>query len=206
MSGAWLLSKQLAEEEVALRVNLAVTATRPIVGNCFNGVLEGLMGSLGIKIHEDEDPPHSTQEGLEKHLAKELKQLSVSSSSFEGCESHGLHAGYSLQYADPGKGPSVPALLSTALPNLLDAIDHLRLGISTLSVEDQSSEEQQDLLESLAAKRGARVLQNQGCLPEIYEHPRHTTPNLGSSTYFKAGRGSFAASKADRSSSEINCG
>ena len=146
------LSKELAKEEVALHVNLALMATRPIVGNCFNGVLEGLVGSLGIKIHEDEDPPHSTQEGLEKCLAKELEQLSVSSPSFEGCKSCGLHVGYSLQYADPGKGPSVPALSSTALPNLLDAIDRLLLGLSTLSVEDQSSEEQQDLLESLAVK------------------------------------------------------
>ena len=54
------LSKELAKEEVALRVNLALTATRPIIRNYFNRVLEGLMGSLGIKIHEDEDPPHST--------------------------------------------------------------------------------------------------------------------------------------------------
>ena len=66
------LSKELAKKEVALRVNLALTATRPVMENYFNGVLEGLVGSLGIKIHEDEDPPHSTQEGLEKHLAKEL--------------------------------------------------------------------------------------------------------------------------------------
>ena len=35
---------------------------------------------------------------------------------------------------------------------LLDVIDCLSLGISTLSVKDQSSEEQQDLLQSLAAK------------------------------------------------------
>ena len=146
------LSKELAKEEVALRVNLALMATRPVIGNYFNGVLEGLIGSLGIKIHEDEDPPCSTQEGLEKCLAKELKQLSVSAPSLEGYESRGLHVGYSLQYADPGKGPLVPALSSTALPYLLDAIDRLRLGISTPSVEDQSSEEQQDLLESLAAK------------------------------------------------------
>ena len=62
-------------------MNLALMATRPIIGNYFNGVLEGLMGSLGIKIHEDEDPPHSTQEGLERCLAKELKQLSVSAPS-----------------------------------------------------------------------------------------------------------------------------
>ena len=48
------------------------------------------------------------------------------------------------------------ALSSTALPDLLDAIDHLRLGMSTPSDEDQSSEEQQDLLESLAVKEVPR--------------------------------------------------
>ena len=67
------LSKELAKEEVALCVNLALTATRPIIGNYFNGVLEGLMGSLGIKVHKDEDPPCSTQEGLERCLAEELQ-------------------------------------------------------------------------------------------------------------------------------------
>ena len=67
------LSKELAEEEVALQVNLALTATRPVVRNYFNGVLEGLVGSLGIKVHEDEDPPHSTQEGLKRCLAEDLQ-------------------------------------------------------------------------------------------------------------------------------------
>ena len=66
------LSEELAEEEVALHVNLALTATRPVIGNYFNGVLEGLVGTLGIKVHEDEDLPCSTQEGLERHLAEEL--------------------------------------------------------------------------------------------------------------------------------------
>ena len=67
------LSRELAEEEVALCVNLALTATRPVIGNYFNRVFEGLVGSLGIKVHEDEDPPRSTQEGLQRHLAKELQ-------------------------------------------------------------------------------------------------------------------------------------
>ena len=67
------LSKELAEEEVALHVNLTLTATRPVIGNYFNRVLEGLMGSLGIKVHKDKDPPRSTQEGLERCLAKELQ-------------------------------------------------------------------------------------------------------------------------------------
>ena len=88
----------------------------------------------------------------EKRLAEELQQMSVSAPSLEGRESRGLHVGYSLEYADHKKGPSVPALSSTALPDLLDAIDCLWLGMSTPSDEDQSLEEQQDLLESLAAK------------------------------------------------------
>ena len=46
----------------------------------------------------------------------------------------------------------MPALSSTALPYLLDAIDHLRLGMSTPSDEAKPSEEQQDFLESLAVK------------------------------------------------------
>ena len=89
------------------------------------------MGSLGIKVHEDEDPPCSTQEGLDRCLAEELQRSSASTPSPEGCESHGLHVGYSLDYANSEKGPSVPALSSTALPNLLDMIDHLQLGMLT---------------------------------------------------------------------------
>ena len=46
----------------------------------------------------------------------------------------------------------MPALSSTALPNLLDVIDHLQLGMSTPSDKAEPSEEQQDLLESLAVK------------------------------------------------------
>ena len=76
----------------------------------------------------------------------------MSAPSLEGCESRGLHVGYSLQYADHEKGPSVPALSSMALPDLLDAIHRLLLGMSIPSDEDQSSEEQQDLLESHAVK------------------------------------------------------
>ena len=46
----------------------------------------------------------------------------------------------------------MPALSSTALPNLLDAIVHLRLDMLTPSGEAKPSEKQQDLLESLAVK------------------------------------------------------
>ena len=146
------LLEELAEEEVALCVNLALTATRPIVGNYFSRVLEALVRRLGIKVHEDENPPHSTQEGLEQCLTEELWQSSTSASSLEGCESQGLHVGYSLDYADSGKGSHVPALSSYIIPNLLDAIDHLQLGVCPPPKEGDPPKEQQDLLESLAVK------------------------------------------------------
>ena len=76
----------------------------------------------------------------------------ASASSLEGCESWGLHIGYSLEYADSEKGPHLQALSSTALPNLLDAIDRLWLGMPSLSEGAEPPEEQQDLLESLTMK------------------------------------------------------
>ena len=60
--------------------------------------------------------------------------------------------GYSMEYADTGKGPHVPALSSTTIPNLLDAKDCLQLGVHPLPKEGDPPNEQQDLLESLAVK------------------------------------------------------
>ena len=68
--------------------------------------------------------------------------------------------GYSLEYADSGKGPHVPALLSTAIPNLLEVIDCLQLSVHPLPKEGDPPKgqqgdplkEHQDLLESLAVK------------------------------------------------------
>ena len=50
---AWelALSKELAKEDLALHVNLALTATRPIIGNYFNGGAGGPCGEPG-----DQDP------------------------------------------------------------------------------------------------------------------------------------------------------
>ena len=53
---------------------------------------------------------------------------------------------------DRGKGPQVPALSSTTLPNLLDAIDHLWLRAPSPSEGEEALKEHKDLLESLAVK------------------------------------------------------
>ena len=53
---------------------------------------------------------------------------------------------------DSGRGPDVPALSSTALPNLLDMIGCLWLSSQSSSKEVEPPEGQQDLLESLTVK------------------------------------------------------
>ena len=146
------LSEELAEEEVALCVNLALTVMRPMMGNYFGGILEDLIGRLGIKICGDGSPPRSTQEGLEKCFAKVLRLLSTLSPALDGCGSRGLWAGYSLEFTDERKGPQVPALSSTTLPNLLDVIDRLQLRAPPLFEETEPPKEHKDLLESLAVK------------------------------------------------------
>ena len=75
------LSEELAKEEVALQVNLALTSTRPVVGNYFGGILEGLVGRLRIKIYGDRSLPCFTQEGLERCFAKVLQLSSTSTPS-----------------------------------------------------------------------------------------------------------------------------
>ena len=68
--------------------------------------------------------------------------------------------GYSLEYVDSGKGPHVPALSSTTIPNLLEAIDCLQLGVCPPPKEGDPPKgqqgdppkEHQDLLDSLAVK------------------------------------------------------
>ena len=105
----------------------------------------------------------------------------ASAPSLKGCKSRGLHAGYSLEYVDHEKGPLVPALSSMALPDLLDMIDHLLLGMSTPSDEDESSEEQQDLLESLAVKGVPKSSKTKDVYQKFVNildtrHPQHPVP------------------------------
>ena len=49
--------------EVALRVLVGMAAERPLESNFFPGILEGLLGSLGITATGESDPPRSSREG-----------------------------------------------------------------------------------------------------------------------------------------------
>ena len=53
----------LRHPKVAPRVLVGLAAERPLESNFFPGVLEGLLGSLGIAAARESDPPSSSHEG-----------------------------------------------------------------------------------------------------------------------------------------------
>ena len=66
------LSDELAEEEVVLHINLALWPPDPLWETISGEYWKALWGGLEIKIHGDESPPHSSQEGLERCFAEAL--------------------------------------------------------------------------------------------------------------------------------------
>ena len=53
----------LSHPEVALHILVGLAAERPLESNFFPGILEGLLGSLGIAATGESDPPASSHEG-----------------------------------------------------------------------------------------------------------------------------------------------
>ena len=56
-------SEPLKHVEVALRVLMGMTVDQPVESNFFSGILEGLLGRLGIAAPGEENPPTSSKEG-----------------------------------------------------------------------------------------------------------------------------------------------
>ena len=56
-------SKSMENIEVLLRVLLGVAVDQPMESNFFPGILEGLLGRLGITAPGEKNPPTSAKEG-----------------------------------------------------------------------------------------------------------------------------------------------
>ena len=59
----FVYSEPLENIEVTLRVLLGVAADQPMESNFFPGILEGLLGRLGITAPGEKNPPTSAEEG-----------------------------------------------------------------------------------------------------------------------------------------------
>ena len=65
---------ELTEEEVSLRVIIGLVAHQPLEANFFPGILEGLVGRLGLAPPSVINPPTSVPEGVAHHWAAALRE------------------------------------------------------------------------------------------------------------------------------------
>ena len=59
---------------MSLRVLIGLLAHQPLEANFFPGILEGLVGKLGLAPPGITDPPTSAREGVAQHWAATLKE------------------------------------------------------------------------------------------------------------------------------------
>ena len=59
---------------MSLRVLIGLAAHQPLEANFFPGILEGLVGTLGLAPPSVTDPPTSVREGVARHWAATLKE------------------------------------------------------------------------------------------------------------------------------------
>ena len=65
---------KLTEGEVSLRVLIGLAAHQPLEANFFPGILEGLVGRLGLVPPGITDPPTSVRAGMSHHWAAALRE------------------------------------------------------------------------------------------------------------------------------------
>ena len=139
----------MSDPRVSTRVNAALSAVQPMVNNYFGGILEGLMGSLSLTAPPGDETARSTQEGVEQRIAEALKKSLPPEAVRGGDPPQGLHVGYKLDFFHRDSVPPVPALSSTALPDLLKAMDRLRLQVPPVPDEARSLLEGETLLDKI---------------------------------------------------------
>ena len=133
-----LIVPELAEGEVSLRVLIGLVAHQPLKANFFPGILEGLVGRLGLAPPGITDPPTSVREGVACHWAAVLrgavrrmeeKDVDLRQVTWTMVP-HGLHLDYDLDFQTRRVDDVAPTLTSPLLSGLVSNIRQLeRLGI-----------------------------------------------------------------------------
>ena len=157
-----VLSPNMNDPRVGLRVNAALSAIQPMVANYFGGVLEGLIESLSLSPSSGEGPAQSTQEGVERRVAVALQRQS---SQEGGVKLQGLHVDYSHDFATRDVGISIPALSSTAVPNLLETMDRLRSNLPPVPAKPRAILKEEALFKKLLQVKAASKGEN----AEVYQ-------------------------------------
>ena len=116
----WELARNpdLGLSDVSFRVLVGLMAWQPIEADLFPGILEGLVGSLGLSPAGMVNPPRSRQEGMMRRWATALRQAAYDPS--ETGQGHalsatplGLHLDYDEEFRSRRIGDIPPALTSS---------------------------------------------------------------------------------------------
>ena len=124
-------SEPLANMEVILQVLLGVAADQPVESNFFAGILEGLLGRLGIAAPGEKNPPTSAKEGVAQLWASavldavqkmEKRQVRFETSGSSGMPS-GLHLNYQEDFLNY-QSHQVPGVFTDPLflPNMVNSV------------------------------------------------------------------------------------
>ncbi|MCG8621547.1 MAG: hypothetical protein MJE68_06045, partial [Proteobacteria bacterium] len=120
-----VLSKEMDDPSVAVRVSAALAGGPTFQGNYVLGSLEALLGSLRLSSNEGEAPVRSTS------MAIAERQISSLSQAFGDTErnflTERLHPNYTEAFTQQRSEAIPKAFQEPLLPGLISAMDHLRL-------------------------------------------------------------------------------
>ena len=131
-SQMWRLvrSSKLSDPEVANRVMIALLGTQPLVVNYHSGVLDGVVGRLGLTPPDMKEYTCSPSEGMLRRFLQDL-ECSVKADdsgkpmgwSLQG----GLHTKYASDFMQRNRGEIHCVFHNNLLPNLIRDLDALHL-------------------------------------------------------------------------------
>ena len=131
-SQTWRLvrSSKLSDPEVATRVMIALLGTQPLVVNYHSGVLDGVVGRLGLTPPGMMEFTRSPSEGMLSRFMKDLEcsiKVDDSGKPMGWRIQGGLHTKYSSDFMQRNRGEIHCMFCDNLLPNLIKDLDALRL-------------------------------------------------------------------------------
>ena len=118
---------------MSLQVLIGLAAHQPLKANVFPGILEGLVGRLGLAPPGITNPPTSVREGMAHHWAATLKDAIRRTEGrdidlgqvMNTVVPRGLHLDYDLDFQTRRVDDVAPTLTSPLLPSLVGNICQL---------------------------------------------------------------------------------
>ena len=126
-----MYSEPLKHVEVTLRVLMGMAVNQPVESNFFSGILEGLLGRLGIAAPGEENPPTLSKEGAAQLWASavvdavqkmEKRRVRLGTSESSGMPP-GLHLNYKEEFLS-NRSHQVPGVFTDPLflPNMVNSV------------------------------------------------------------------------------------